>query len=573
VKRWITASIDLEAADRLVQESGLPLSFSKLCLARNLRSWEEVQLFRDARLSRLSDPFELVGVEVAALRLLQALKEKERVTVFGDYDVDGITSTALLIQLFSELDIIATPFIPDRMEEGYGVTTEAMQRCLECTNPDLIVTVDCGISSVTQVQLAKQAGVEVIVTDHHEPGEIIPDAVAVINPKLQGASPYHALAGVGVAFKLAHGLLKLGRASGVPGFEDVDLRRYLDLVAVGTVCDMVPLTDENRIFARQGIARLRKTDHTGLKALAECASIKLAEADGYHIGFQLGPRLNASGRLSSAATSLQLLLTDDATVAEENALLLDEHNTERRRMEAAMLAEACEQIDARFDPAHDFFLVVSSNAWHPGVIGIVASRLSKKYRRPTAVIAIDEKGEGRGSCRSIEDFNIVEALNQCETLLGHHGGHPMAAGFSIQADRIASFSEAINDLARRHLEGRDLREPVRIDCGLSLGELNRELYQLIETLAPFGMGNPKPVISTGGPGVQVSSKRLVGQKHTKLTITDGQDRINGIYFNCLPEAIPEGDVCVALTLQLNHFNGNTQLECNVLDITSHARKS
>ncbi|MDD2236352.1 MAG: single-stranded-DNA-specific exonuclease RecJ [Kiritimatiellae bacterium] len=569
MKRWITAPIDLEAVDRLVQESGLPLSFSKLCVARNLRTLEDVQAYCDVRLRNLSNPFDLSGVEEAAQRLLRALNNKERVTVFGDYDVDGITSTALLIHLFSELGILATPFIPDRMEEGYGVTTEAMQRCLECTNPSLIVTVDCGISSISQIELAKQAGVDVIVTDHHEPGATLPDAEAVINPKLQGASPYHELAGVGVAFKVAHGLLKLGRATGLSGFEEVDLRRYLDLTAVGTICDLVPLIAENRILARQGIARLRKTENTGLKALAACASIHLDEADSYHIGFQLGPRLNASGRLSSAETSLQLLLSDDTEAAAENAAILDEHNTERRRLEASILAEACSQIDARLDPVHDFFLVVSSNTWHPGVIGIVASRLAKKYRRPTAVIAVDEKGEGRGSCRSIEDFNIVEALNQCESFMGHHGGHPMAAGFSIHKDRIASFSEAINELARRHLEGRDLRESVRIDCELGLGDLDRELYRRIETLAPFGMGNPKPVISVGGPGVQVISKRLVGQKHTRLSVTDGRNRTSGIYFNCLPEDIPEGDVCVALTLQLNHFNGNTNLEMQVLDIAPY----
>lgn len=249
-------------------------------------------------------------------------------------------------------------------------------------------------------------------------------------------------------------------------------------------------------------------------------------------------------------------------------MVLDEHNTERRRMEAAILAEACAQIDARFDPSRDYFLVVFSATWHPGVIGIVASRLAKKYRLPTAVIAINEKGEGRGSCRSIEDFSMVEALDQCASFLGHHGGHPMAAGFSIQADRIASFSEAINELARIHLQGRDLLEPVRVDCELSLDNLDKALYDLIENMAPFGMGNPKPVFSVGGSGLQVTNKRLVGRLHTRLTVTDGQLKMNGIYFNHLPEDIPEGNASVALNLQLNRFNGNTQLEFNVLDIVS-----
>lgn len=568
MKRWITAPIDLPAADRLAEESGLPLAFCRLCVARGLMTEDDVARFTEPRLSELTDPFALPGVESAAERLMQAYRNGERVVVFGDYDVDGITSTALLIHLFRELGMDAIPFIPDRMEEGYGVTDEAMRRCLETMRPRLIVTVDCGITSAEQVAEAGRAGVDVIITDHHEPGAVLPDAVAVINPKLHGASSFCELAGVGVAFKTAHGLIKYGRSCNASVFENVDLRRYLDLVALGTVCDLVPLSGENRILSKRGIARLRKTDNIGLRALADCIGLRLNEADTYHIGYQLGPRLNASGRLDNASASLELLLTSDHQTAFRHAEGLDQHNKMRRQVEAIILKEACEQIDACFNPARDYFLVAASSSWHPGVIGIVSSRIAKKYRRPSAVIAIDEAtGEGRGSCRSLESFNMAEALEQCEELLGHHGGHPMAAGFSIARDNIPVFRQAINEIARNRLEGLDLRDVVHVDLDVTLSELTGELCDLIDGLHPFGMGNPKPVLALRKRGIVMVNKKIVGSRHTRLTVDDGTARINGIYFNNLPDDIPEGEVHVAFTIQMNSYNRPAVPEVNILDVT------
>ncbi len=568
MKRWITVPYNSEAADHLEKSGGLPPAVSRLFSARGFQTIHQINSFCESRLSGLTDPFLLNGVEQASLRLIQALKNHERVTVFGDYDVDGITSTVLLTRCLNELGIQTTPFIPSRIEEGYGVSTEAMKRCVEDTAPNLIVTVDCGVSAVKQVKEANDLGIDVIITDHHEPGDEVPDAVAVINPKLQSASPFSDIAGVGVAFKLLHGLVKYGRLAKLPLFDSFDLRHRLDFVAVGSICDVVPLTDENRVFAKQGLNYLKKTQIPGFVALAECAGLSLETIGSYQVGFHLGPRLNAAGRIAEAETSLKLLLTDDFDEARKNAELLNAFNLERRKMEERILNEACEQIEMSKTAKERIFLIVQSKNWHPGVIGIVASRLVQKYYRPTAVISFDENGLGRGSARSIESFNLVESIEAFSYCLEKFGGHPMAAGFSIKEAKLEEFSELINTYASQKLGQHDLHPVVHVDCTLFMREFDEVLYQWVEQLEPFGTKNSKPVFAFCDEQVFVTEKKLVGQKHTRVTITDGSHFVRGIYFNHQPHEIPEQHqhVKIAFSAQLNTFRDTAQLEMQIVDI-------
>lgn len=573
MKRWVTSPYDLEEADRLTKTGGLPSAISRLFLARGLDSIDAIYAFCESRLNQLADPFELCGVTVAAERLIKALNNKERVTVFGDYDADGITATALLIKVFAELGLCVAPFIPSRIDEGYGMTSEAIQRCMEYTHPNIIVTVDCGISSVQQVLEAKKLGVDVIITDHHEPSHELPDAIVVINPKLQPQSSFYDLAGVGVAFKLAHGLVKYGRLAGLQGFDSIDLRQFLDLVAIGTVCDLVPLTQENRILVKHGLSCLHKTSNPGLNALADVAGLTIEKLTSHHIGFQLGPRLNAAGRIAEAKLSLDLLLTGDSVFAEQAAHTLNACNTERRQVEESILSQACQQIEMNDGWQNKYFLVASSEAWHPGVIGIVASRIVQKYRRPAAVITIDRDGAGRGSCRSIECFDLLQAIEQLSSYLDRYGGHPMAAGFSIQKHQIESFTKAINDLAVKKLVNQDLREILAIDCVISLSEIDHNLYRWMDQLGPFGMQNKYPVFAAMDPGIRIIDRKAVGQKHTRLSVTDGSHKINGICFNRLPNDIPEGNLSIAFHLQINDYNYAQQVELQIIDMCANEATS
>ena len=419
---------------------------------------EEVERFLRPRLSTLSDPFLLPQMDTAVSRILLALHQHERVVLFGDYDVDGVTSLALLDEMLRAYGGAPELFLPLRMEEGYGLSRESIVRCLEKHRPQLLIAIDCGTTSANEISELTNRGVDVIVLDHHEAGARLPDCVAVVNPKI-GSRGMDYLCSVGIVFKLCHALLK---TRPLPGF---DLKSMLDLVALGTVADIVPLRDENRILVQRGSIEIARTPRIGLRKLMQAAGVRppvLPE----DIGFRLGPRLNAAGRLSTAEKSLRLLLTRDESEAAMLATELDQQNRERQDLEAEIFVSATEKVDREFDAARDAAIVAGARGWHPGVLGIVASRLVRKYHRPAIVIGFDEKGMGKGSGRSIEGLNLVEALNRCADSLDKYGGHEMAAGLAVREQNFEFFAEAFRTAARELLSEEALQPCLRLDLEL-----------------------------------------------------------------------------------------------------------
>jgi len=560
-KRWKTAEYDAVQASSLSAALGVPAVVGALMAQRGLADSEAAELFLRPRLSKVSDPFELPAMQPAVDRIWAALERKERIAVFGDYDADGITSTALLVRVLRRMGGEVTPFLPHRMDDGYGLSTDTLQKCLGLHQPSLVVTVDCGTSSVEAVRAAHAAGVDVVVTDHHEPGGEIAPAVATVNPKLGGHPRVAMLAGVGVAFKLCHALVKRARDAGHAA-GGLDLRRYMDLVAVGTIADIVPLREENRILARYGLDQLNRTDFIGLRALMDVAGLK-GPADAYHVGFVIAPRLNAMGRLGDAETSLKLLLSEDAAEAGALALELDHANRERQQVEADIHDEIAAQLAGVFDPLRDYGLVLASEKWHPGVIGIVASRVASRFNRPTVLIALDGEG-GRGSARSIEGFNLVENLKACGDLLVRCGGHVMAAGLQIEASKVQDFKARFNDIARAALGGADLIPVQRVDGWVGLQECTGELLAVLDTMQPFGFGNPRPVLAA--KSVRATDVRTVGDgKHLKLRLVLGATEVDAIGFGMGSRKVPDEPLDVAFQLQRNSYMGRDRIQLNLQD--------
>ena len=425
------------------------------------------------------------------------------------------------------------------------------------------MTVDCGTGAAESVKMAERAGVDVIVTDHHESSGVVAPAFAMVNPKLGADEASKVLAGVGVAFKLCHALLKRGRQNGQKRAEEIDLRLYLDLVGVGTIADVVPLTDENRILARYGLDQLNKTKSAGLKALSDVAGIQ-GRIDAYHVGFLIGPRLNAAGRLGDAQAALDLLMTDDPLRARDLAGQLDRSNRERQDVEKRIVDEAVKEIEGSFDPKKHFALVLARKGWHPGVIGIVASRICQAYRRPTVVISLDEGDEGRGSCRSIEEFNMVERLAECSDLLARFGGHAMAAGLDVPVALIDAFREKFNGVAAKALQGVDLRPVQKIDAWIDLRDADARLLDALDRMRPFGLGNPTPVWGVRGARL-AGEPRILKDKHLKFLVASGAAQLDAIAFGLARQKVPVGLIDIAFQLDRNSYMGRESLQLKVQD--------
>ena len=564
-REWRVADCDPAAARALAAALGLSRATSALLCSRGLHEPEAVRRFLEPRLSDLGDPFLLPAMQPAVERISRALAGGESVVVFGDYDVDGITSTALLTRVLRALGGRVEPFLPLRLEEGYGLGLDALHRCLEQFHPALIITVDCGTGAVEAVREAAARGVDVVITDHHEPGPEIAPAVAVVNPKLGEPSALHQLAGVGVAFKLCHALLKKLRGAGGAAAGDLDLRRHLDLVALGTIADIVPLRDENRILARHGLQVLSGTDKVGLRALAEVAGLR-GPADAYDVGFRLGPRLNAAGRLGDALNALELLLSPDPARCADLAQLLDGANRDRQQIEGDILTEALSSVERAFDPDRDFGLVVAGAGWHPGVIGIVASRLVQRYGRPAVCLAVGD-GSARGSCRSIEGFDMAAELQACHDLLRKHGGHAMAAGLEMEAGQVDAFRSRFNAAAARFAGGRRLLPVQKIDAWVDLEEADDRLLEELDRLRPFGCSHATPVWAVRS--VQLVGKpQMVGKGHVKFRVAGGALIRECIAFGRGEAPWPNGPLDLAFQLRRDTFQGRSQLMLNVQDIRS-----
>ncbi len=493
-------------------------------------------------------------MRAAVVRILAALDRQERIVLFGDYDVDGVTSLALLDETLRAYSAVTGPelFLPLRMEEGYGLSRESVERCLEQYRPQLLVALDCGTASTGEIAELNKRGVDVIVLDHHEAKSVLPDCVAIVNPKTDPASPFHYLCSVGIVFKLCHALLK---TRPLPGF---DLKSKLDLVALGTVADIVPLVDENRVLVQRGAIEIAQTSRIGLKKLMQVAGVRppILPED---IGYRLGPRLNAAGRLSTAEKSLRLLLTRDEVEATALANELDQQNRERQEVERQIFAAAVEQIDKSFDPARDAAIVAGARGWHPGVLGIVASRIARKYHRPAIVIGFDENGAGKGSGRSIEGLDLVEALTRCASRdcgIEKFGGHEMAAGLTLREENFARFAEAFRSAARDILSEEALQRCLRLDHELPFSEIDMEFLRWHELLQPFGSGNPQPIFfaRTVEP---VAPPRVANEKHLIFRLRQGDRYRRAVYFDGAATEFPPTPWDVAFRIGVDQYEGQT----------------
>ena len=523
---------------------------ARLLLRKGFDDARQVEAFLQPRLKSLSDPFLLPNMKAAVARITAALDQRERIVLFGDYDVDGVTSIALLAEMLRAFGAAPDLFLPLRMEEGYGLSRESVERCLDQHSPQLLIAVDCGTSSVAEIADLKKREVNVIVLDHHEPKSSLPDCVAIVNPKTDLESPFHYLCSVGIVFKLCHALLKSRPI-------DFDLKSKLDLVALGTVADIVPLRGENRTFVQRGAIEIGRSARPGLKKLIEVSGVRLPILP-QDIGFRLGPRLNASGRLSNAERSLQVLLTNDEAEAVALAELLDKQNRERREVEEQIFLDADQQIAATFDPARDAAIVVSAAGWHPGVLGIVASRISRKYHRPTIVIGFEENGTGKGSGRSIEGLNLVGALQRCAESLEKFGGHEMAAGLTIQRDKIDVFREMFCRVAKEELSDECLQPCLRIDHELLFSDLNPDFLRWHEMLQPFGSGNPAPLFFAREVE-PAAPPRVLKDKHLLLRLRQRNFNRRAIYFDGAASELPAAPWDVAFRIQSEEYEGQTLL--------------
>lgn len=511
-----------------LKNSGFSDLEKQLLFNRGIKNTEEADKFLNPDYDELHDPFLMKGMSEAVERVGLALDNKDKVVVYGDYDVDGITAAAILYETLSALGLETDYYIPKRDSEGYGLNNDALTE-ISAEGATLCVTVDCGITGVEEVECAKKLGLDIIITDHHNiPGksgkQVVPDAI-VVNPKQKDCKyPFGELSGSGIAFKIAQALYKTFPEKLLQGQE----KWLLDLAALGTVCDVVPLTGENRIIASFGNTVMAKTKRVGLKLLAEVSGINLQEITSYHLGFQLGPRLNAAGRLETAEKSIQLLLERDENAARVLALELDNLNKERQGITKKILEEAVAEIEKK-DKAAKIYLLANKN-WPAGVVGIIASRLADKYARPA--IIFEDKGDlCQGSARSPKCFNIIEALEENADILVRCGGHARAAGVTVKKEHFVLLEEKLLEISGKKITEEDLVEKYEADAETTIQDIGEGTYGFIQRMEPFGMGNSSPLFI--GKGLRVDSFRKVGKdgEHLKLSFTDGNEKRNGIFFS------------------------------------------
>jgi len=490
----------------------------QLLINRGITDIGEAKDFLSADLSGLHDPFLFKGMKRAVERIKQAKENKERVLVVGDYDVDGVTSSVLLNNIFKQMDVEVVHYIPHRMEDGYGLNENIAQFAKE-EGVSLMIAVDCGITAYREVELINHNGIDVIILDHHVPDEDqLPDAVAIINPKQKDCSyPFKHLASVGLVAKLTEAVLGKEKAE-----------KILDLAAIGTVADVVPLRGENRIFVKSGLPRINKTENKGLRALLEVAKIKDKKLSPFHIGFVLGPRINAAGRMDSANASLDLFLSDDKQEAKDLAKVLDRYNSQRQKVQKQVIDEALAIVEQEVNFKDHKIIVLGREGWHKGVIGIVAARLMNKYYRPAIVISIKD-GIGTASARSIDGFHLHSALKRCTEYLEGFGGHAMAAGLTIKEENIDPFRSLINKIADETLEAKKLLPTLMIDCEIPLASINMELAEIIDSMEPFGEGNPVPIFCSRKVTVQ-SDPDVLGKNTLKFWAGDEQFSISVVGF-------------------------------------------
>ncbi|MCL2218541.1 MAG: single-stranded-DNA-specific exonuclease RecJ [Chitinispirillia bacterium] len=551
--------VDASAAQRLADELGIPLAAAVILVGRKLMTYDECRNFFRSDVDNFYDPFLFADMEKSAYRIKHAIDNKEKVIVYGDYDVDGVTSTALLLRVLRRLGCDCDYYLPHRLNEGYGMSEMGIRRASE-GGAALIITVDCGVTACKEAELAASLGIDLIITDHHEPKDVLPPALAIIDPKLRGcAYPDKSLAGVGVALKLCQGLAKItGRSSDL--WADL-----LDLAALGTAADIVPMTGESRLITALGFKRMRETSVIGLRALIEAQGLTGKNLSTGQVVFQLSPCINAVGRLGDPRRGVELLLTDDAPLAAIYAAELKEANIERRSLDSLAAEEAFKWVEDNCAPDECYGLVVANPGWHVGVIGIVASKVVERFSRPSILISIGEDGLAKGSGRSVSGFHLLEALDECRDLLEAYGGHAAAAGLSLRADNIDAFREKFNATVKSKVSIEDLAPRVTADVELSIDELTPKLLRIINQMEPFGPGNMRPNLFCRGLRHRYPP-RIVGQKHLKMSLTAGHAVMDAIAFNMgdrFSEVGKSKSVNVVFGLEENEWNGKVSLQMNV----------
>lgn len=557
---WRNSFYDQRTGEELARQLNLSPLMGSILAARGIHDADDVSRLLHGHLEELHDPLLMSGMQEAVPRIRQALEQGERILIYGDYDADGASSTSLMIQLMRRLDADFEYYIPHRSKEGYGLHISALEQA-KARGVSLIITVDTGISAVEQIAFASLAGMDVIVTDHHEPPVQLPQAYALINPKLPYCPyPFKGLAGVGVAYKLAAALLN----HEVPN-------EWLELVAIGTIADLMPLTDENRILVKLGLQSMSRSAFPGVRALLQIAGWKGGEVSSTQVAFGLAPRINASGRMSHANLAVELLTENDDERAGQEAIALDQLNKERQELVEDILEQALEQVgEKKRDPERPDVIVVAGEGWNVGVVGIVASKILERYYRPVIVLAINpETGECKGSARSIPGFDIYEALTDCSDLLHHYGGHPSAAGMSLHRRELGEFEQRLNRYAELKMEPEQLVPWMESDVECALGDITLPALEQLELLAPYGMGNPQPRLMIRGASLQEAKQMGKDGKHLRLLLRQQDILMEAVCFGkgdlacCLSEM---AEVDLIAEAGINEWNGSRKPQLMIQDL-------
>lgn len=556
--RWILTESDEQKIEELANELKIPLLVAKLLLNRDLEDVEEARNFLFDTDDSFHDPFLFEDMKKATERIHKAIQNGERILVYGDYDADGVSSTSVMMTVLRDLGAEVEFYIPNRFSEGYG-PNEGAFRWAKDEDFSLIITVDTGISAVNEARLAKELGIDLIITDHHEPGPELPETYALLHPKVEGTSyPFGELAGVGVAFKLAHALY-----GELP-------THLLDLTAIGTIADLVPLRGENRILAKRGLAQLRISNRLGIKALCKIANAHQHEITEETVGFMIAPRINAVGRLGDADPAVDLMLTEDTEEAKALAEEIDGLNKERQAIVAQMTEEAVEMVENDFPLKDNSVLIIGKEGWNPGVVGIVASRLVDKFYRPTIVLSYDsEKGTAKGSARSIVGFDLFKNLSTCRDILPHFGGHPMAAGMTLQLNDVDQLRNRLNELAETDLSPEDFIPVTQLDATVTMDEISVESIEKLQLLAPFGMKNPKPKWILDNVSIGHYKKIGSQQNHLKLVLEDNGIQLDGVGFGLgelADHMTPFSNASVIGELSINEWNNRKKPQVFLHDV-------
>jgi single-stranded-DNA-specific exonuclease len=565
-KRWLLRQADEAVVSELSRTLNVPSLIGRILIHRGLTEADGARRFLSSNLrTDLPAPLTMAGMKEGAERLARSLLQREKICVWGDYDVDGTTGAATLVLFLRALGADPMYYIPHRITEGYGVNEEGVKHLRSC-GVSLIVTVDCGITNFAEIKLARALGMDVVVVDHHLPPPNLPPATAILNPHRSDCGfPDKGLCAAGLAFYLIMGLRSHLRDAGwFAHANEPDIRPYLDVIALGTIADMVPLRGANRVFTRRGLTELGRSSRPGILALKKIAGIAAGAIEAGQVGFQLGPRINAAGRVDAARKVVEMLTTDSYETAYAIAQELDQNNRARQVMEAEVLEQALQQIEEKNLSANGrCAIVVGAEGWHPGVLGIVASRIVEKFYRPTVVVGFDH-GQGKGSARSIRGFHITHAFQECGCLLEKFGGHEYAAGLSLAAENFPPFCERFEEVSKKQLQPEDLTPILEIDGLLEFPDITFALATQIETLQPFGVGNPEPVFMSCNLDV---TERKDFNGCTRLRVKQGTRTFTGLAFRREQSAAlaPGAKVDLAYRLEKNEWNGTWALELNIVD--------